>query len=259
MQHKVEVGASRQAWDSKNYSENAGWVHDWGKRVVEFVLLPKPGERILDLGCGNGDVTRLIADAGCNVVGIDSSPEMIETAKSFGVDARLADACRLDFKREFDAVFTNASIHWMRKPRAVVRGAFRSLRKGGRFVGEFGGKGNLKEVVSAMKATFEENPDFGMFHNPWYFPSPVEFGGLLEQSGFRIARIADSRRVVPVEKGIGKFCEIFAKGITRELDAAQKEVFFKSVEKKTRAELYCGRKNLWSVKYVRIGFEALKP
>src|SRR6266851_3620069 len=123
-----------QQWDAQDYARNAGFVSMLGEPVLEL-LAPAPGERILDLGCGNGVLTQRLVDAGANVTGVDHSPEMITASKTLGLDARIADATALSFDAEFDAVFTNATLHWVKAhPEAPVVGAFRALKPGGRFV-----------------------------------------------------------------------------------------------------------------------------
>ena len=106
--------------------------------VVEW-LNPQAGERILDLGCGDGALTLKLKALGCEVVGVDSSPELVHVAQALGLDARLMDGQNLQFKAEFDAVLTNAALHWMKQPDAVIQGVGQALKPGGRFVGEFGG------------------------------------------------------------------------------------------------------------------------
>src|SRR4051812_34793970 len=134
-----------QTWDARRYADNARFVSDLGASVVEL-LGPRAGERILDLGCGDGALTLKLFDAGAMVVGVDASPEFVEAARAAGVDAQLMDGQRLTFRDEFDAVFSNAALHWMPDAAAVVRGVASALRPGGRFVGEFGGHGNVAAI-----------------------------------------------------------------------------------------------------------------
>ena len=122
-----------QTWNPEHYARNAGFVAELGLPVVEL-LNPQPGERILDLGCGDGVLTEKLAALGCQVVGVDSSPAQIAAAQARGLDAHVVDAQRLTFDAEFDAVFSNAALHWMRKPDEVIAGVWRALEPGGRFV-----------------------------------------------------------------------------------------------------------------------------
>ena len=122
---------------------------------VVDLLAPRPGERILDLGCGDGALTEKLAAAGCDVVGADASAELVKAARARGLDARLMNGEALDFDGEFDAVFSNAALHWMLRPDAVIDGVYRALKPGGRFVGEFGGAGNVATIASALEAALD--------------------------------------------------------------------------------------------------------
>ena len=137
----------RQHWDPERYSRVAGFVPALGQPVVDL-LAPKPGERILDLGCGDGPLTLKLQELGAHVVGVDASPDQIAAAQRLGLDARVVDAHDLRLPPAFDAVFSNAALHWMKKPDAVIAGVWRALKPGGRFVGEMGAAGNVGTVVT---------------------------------------------------------------------------------------------------------------
>ena len=141
----------QQAWQPKDYAANARFVSDLAGAVLEW-LDPKAGEHILDLGCGDGALTLKLSEIGAHVVGVDASENFVEAAKEQGVDARLMNGEALQFSQEFDAVFSNAALHWMTNPRAVVEGVARALRPGGRFVAEFGGFGNVAAIATALRA-----------------------------------------------------------------------------------------------------------
>src|SRR6266705_5788747 len=128
--------STTQTWDANRYSENARFVSDLGMPVVEL-LAPRAGERILDLGCGDGSLTTKLVELGCQVVGVDASPAMVAAAQALGLDARVMDGQSLPFAQEFDAVFSNAALHWMPQVDTVIAGVWRSLKPGGRFVGEW--------------------------------------------------------------------------------------------------------------------------
>ena len=144
----MQVPPAGQEWDAERYAANARFVTKLGAPVVEL-LAPQPGERILDLGCGDGVLAVRLTELGCTVVGVDADPAMVRAAKARGVDARLADGAALRFTEEFDGVFSNAALHWMSAdPDAVIAGVVRALRPDGRFVGEFGGHGNVAAIMA---------------------------------------------------------------------------------------------------------------
>ena len=190
------TGEPSQQWDARGYAENARFVADLGMPVVDL-LAPRPGERILDLGCGDGALTEKLAAAGCDVVGADASAELVKAARARGLDARLINGETLEFDGEFDAVFSNAALHWMLRPDAVIDGVHRALKPGGRFVGEFGGAGNVATIASALEAALDRRGFDGKAANPWYFPSAEEYAAKLTAHGFRVTvggadRAADS-------------------------------------------------------------------
>ncbi|MCX6619730.1 MAG: class I SAM-dependent methyltransferase [Acidobacteria bacterium] len=158
--------------------------------AVLDLLAPQPGERILDVGCGHGALTEKIAAAGTLVTGIDTSPELIAAACARGLDARPMDGQALPFDQEFDAVFSNAALHWMPRSDDVLRGVYRALKPGGRFVGEFGGKGNVASMIVAMMAVLEPEAGEDKEHAHWYFPTAQEYREKLEQHGFQVRYIA---------------------------------------------------------------------
>src|SRR5258707_664876 len=174
-----------QSWDPDLYARSARFVSDLGMPVVAL-LDPRPGERILDLGCGDGVLTEKLAALGCEVVGADASPAQVEAARARGLDARVLDGEALPFEAEFDAVFSNAALHWMKKPGAVVEGVRRALRQGGRFVAECGGRGNVRRIEAALAEALGRPRRDAEALNSWYFPSPHEYRRLLEAHGFEV-------------------------------------------------------------------------
>ena len=177
-----------QKWNPETYALHGQFVPDLGKQVIEW-LNPKPRERILDLGCGDGQLTYQLAKLGCNVVGFDKNPEFLKVAKGKGIDVRLGDAIDLDFHDEFDAVFSNAVLHWIEKPDAVIKNVWQALKKGGRFVGELGGEGNIKSIIDALHEALGRRGVNATGFNPWYFPGSERFQQLLESQGFLINQI----------------------------------------------------------------------
>ncbi len=139
--------SSTQTWDPERYARNARFVSDLGMPVVHL-LAPRPGERILDLGCGDGVLAAKLTAMGCEVVGVDASEMQVAAARKLGVDARVMAGEALPFREEFDAVFSNAALHWMLRPDEVIAGVWRALRRGGRFVAEMGGHGSVRDDKS---------------------------------------------------------------------------------------------------------------
>jgi trans-aconitate methyltransferase len=132
-----------QTWNSKDYDQNARFVTDLGIGVVDL-LAPQPSERILNRGCGDGVLTKKLTDLGCSVVGVDASPDFIQSAKTLDLEVYLMDGQALTFNGEFDAVFSNAALHWMKQKEKVIEGVYRALKAGGRFVAEMDGNGNIE-------------------------------------------------------------------------------------------------------------------
>jgi trans-aconitate methyltransferase len=162
--------ATTQKWNAQQYSEQGRFVSDLGMPVVEL-LAPRRGERVLDLGCGDGVLTAKLVALGCNVVGVDGSASMIGAAKALGLDARVMDGHALSFDGEFDAVFSNAALHWMKQPDKVVDGVWRALKPGGRFVGEMGGEGNVATIVAALETALRARGIDPKAFNPWFYPA----------------------------------------------------------------------------------------
>src|SRR5262245_15350099 len=140
-----------QTWSPDRYVKNAAFVPALGASILER-LAPQPGERILDLGCGDGTLTVKLVERGAEVIGVDASPEMLAAARDRGLDARLMDVRQLTFDAEFDAVFSNAVLHWIPEAEAAVKGIVRALKPGGRFVADLGGHMNVAAIATAIRA-----------------------------------------------------------------------------------------------------------
>ena len=245
-----------QRWNPERYRTDAGFVAELGLPVLEL-LDPRPDEVILDLGCGDGTLTARLAEAGARVIGVDASPAMVVAARERGLDARLVDGHALQFDAEFDAVFSNAALHWMTDPDAVLAGVARALRPGGRFVGEFGGAGNVRSVIDAMRASFMAHPEFGPFRLPWYFPGAEAYAERLRTHGFRVERIALHPRPTPLPGALAAWLAIFADAITACLEDAQRACFMCEVEAGAKSALWSPEHG-WRVDYVRLRFVAVR-
>src|SRR5882724_6615013 len=171
-----------QTWDPERYARNARFVSELSASVVEL-LAPSPGERILDLGCGDGVLTAKLAAMGCDVIGVDASEAQAQATRKLGVQARVVDAEQLPFDVEFDAVFSNAALHWLRNPDAVIDGVWRALRPGGRFVAEMGGVGCVEKIKRALVEALDRRGLGGKAANPWYFPTVEDYSARLAKRG----------------------------------------------------------------------------
>ncbi len=245
-----------QEWNPHSYATNARFVADLGMPVVEL-LAPQPDETILDLGCGDGELTAKLATMCRHVVGIDGSPAQIEAAKARGLEAYVADGHDFDLGRTFDAVFSNAALHWMREPQRVLTCVHRALKPGGRFVAEMGGAGNTKQVSAALRdALARRGLDFEAL-SPWYFPSPEEYSGLLTEAGFDVVSIQLFPRPTVLPGDLIGWLETFAGTFTNRLDEDDRAAFLEEVRAACASSLR-DDKGIWTVDYVRLRFSALR-
>lgn len=238
------------SWDPAVVAAGARFVSDLAGEV--FALLdPRPGERILDLGCGAGALTERIAATGAEVVGVDASPEMVEAAGQRGLDARVASAYELPFDDEFDAVFSNAAMHWMLDADSVLRNVHRSLRPGGRFAAEFGGAGNVATIVAALERVLPAHGVDLDECNPWYFPTPDEYSKKLGAYGFAVETIALVPRGTPVPGAIADWLENVGVSFVQDLPMEERKAVFAEVCELTEADLRDDAGQWW-VDYVRL-------
>jgi SAM-dependent methyltransferase len=244
-----------QDWNARRYAEVARFVTDLGMPVVEL-LAPRPGERVLDLGCGDGPLTAKLAALGCTVVGVDASPDMVAAARALGLDARVMNGERLSFDAEFDAVFSNAALHWMRDGAAVIDGAWRALKPGGRFVGEFGGRDNVARICAALNAARERRGLPALA--PWFNPGPVEYRAMLERRGFRVATMLHFPRPTPLPGPLRVWLETFAGAFLAGLPGGEVDGFLDESVNALRPELLDAA-GVWHVDYVRLRFDARRP
>jgi SAM-dependent methyltransferase len=245
-----------QTWDPQRYAHNARFVSDLGVPVLEL-LSPQKGERILDLGCGDGVLTAKLAAMGCQVVGVDGSAEQVEATKRLGVEAYVMDGERLTFDGEFDAVFSNAALHWMRDPDRVIDGVRRALRTGGRFVAEMGGHGNVQEIKTALIAGLQRRGVDGSAADPWYFPSVEEYSTRLTSAGFSVDFIALIPRPTPLPGNIAAWLETFAQNFTACLPEIERAGYVAEVQDALRPDL-CDANGNWTADYIRLRFAAAK-
>jgi SAM-dependent methyltransferase len=244
-----------QEWSSSDYRRHASFVPALGASILSQ-LAPRAGERVLDLGCGDGVLTQQIAASGATVVGVDASPDMVAAARALGLDARLVDARALPFECEFDAVFSNAALHWIPEADAVLAGVARALRPNGRFVAEFGGHTNVAAIAVAIRAVFGRH---GIaFTSPWYYPTPDEYAARLVAHGFLVKEIRLFPRPTPLPTGMKGWLRTFRvsqfSGLPAEL-AADVE---REIVDLLRPSL-CDSTGHWTADYVRLQVIAERP
>jgi len=248
--------AESQSWDPVTYAKNARFVADLSSPLVEL-LCPQAGERILDLGCGDGVLTRKLADLGCKVVGVDSSAPQIEAARRLGLEAYVMNGEELPFREEFDAVFSNAVLHWIHRADAVIEGVYRALRSGGRFVAEFGGYGCINKIRTALIQCLDRRGIDGESRVPWYFPTPEDYGRRLERAGFHVTSIALIPRPTALPGDIIEYLETFAQSFLAGLSAEERDEYLQQVRDVLRPQLV-NSEGVWVADYVRLRFAATK-
>ncbi|PYQ39318.1 MAG: SAM-dependent methyltransferase, partial [Acidobacteria bacterium] len=205
---------TEQRWDPRTYAKHGRFVSDLGSGVVEL-LEPRAGERILDLGCGDGALTEKLVAAGAEVVAVDASEEQVAAARARGLDARVARGEALPFAAEFDAVFSNAALHWMRDADAVLASVHRALRPGGRFVGEMGGAGNVAAIRAALADAVGRRGIDGRALDLLFLPTAEEYRARLQTNGFVVRTIALFARPTPLPGELSAWLETFAQSFLR--------------------------------------------
>ena len=249
--------SSPQTWDPASYARNARFVSDLASAVVEL-LAPRPGQRILDLGCGDGVLTKKLSDLGCEMVGVDSSAPQVEAAKHLGLDARVMSADGLPFYEEFDAVFSNAVLHWIRRPDPMIAAVYRSLKPGGRFVAECGGFGCVAKIRTVLVQAMNRRGLDGEGCVPWYFPTPGDYAQRLERAGFRVDSIALIPRPTPLPGDLLAWLETFAQCFLHALPESARSDYLQEVRARLEPQLR-DPAGVWIADYVRLRFAATRP
>jgi len=243
------------SWNADNYQQHASFVSALALPVVDL-LDPQEGERILDLGCGEGTLGLEIARCGASVLGVDLSAEMVAKARENGLEAEVMSVTQMPFDEKFDAVFSNAMLHWVREPELAVAHIARALKRGGRFVAEFGGAGNVHHIVEAMRAVFQRYPEYGVFDDFWYFPTPEQYSAILEKYGFDVQYIELIPRPTPVDD-ISHWLVLFTNGVTEHLGVEQTAQFRAEVREILKQTIYTVEEGCVA-DYVRLRVKAIK-
>jgi trans-aconitate methyltransferase len=241
-------------WNASLYEDRHAFVWQYGEDLLQL-LSPKAGESILDLGCGTGQLTAQLAQTGAAVRGIDADAAMIAKAQLNypNLQFEQADAQSFQVHEPMDAVFSNAVLHWVKAPDAVIRCVYQALKPGGRFVAEFGGKGNVQAITQALATAHPS------YVSPWYFPSVAEYATRLEQQGFEVVFATLRDRPTPLddhEAGLANWLRMFADGLLGHLAPEQQRQIIASVEQQLKPTLY--RDGVWSADYRRLRILAVK-
>ena len=246
-----------QTWNPETYARDGAFVHELAAGVLEW-LAPQSGERILDLGCGDGQLTQRIAAAGARVVGIDASPQMVEAARGRGVKADKGPAEKLPYPDHiFDAVFSNAVLHWVREQDEMLSEVRRVLRPGGRFVAEMGGHGNIAAIRVAFAAVLTRHGFARLGHRGNYYPTAEAYSHHLERQGFTVKRIRLFPRPTPLnDGGMTGWLNTFCRGA---LDVLPEDLRETTVQETVAllAPALRDHDGSWTADYVRLRFEAM--
>ena len=247
---------SHQRWNPDQYSRNARFVSELGEPLFDL-LAAKGGERVLDLGCGDGALTEKLVQAGCVTTAVDGSAEQVAAAQARGLDARVEHAEALPFSGEFDAVFSNAVLHWVRDQDAVLAGVHRALVSGGRFVAELGGKGNVAAIRVALYEGLARRGHDAVALDPWFFPDAQHYEGLLVRNGFAVDSIELFPRPTPLPGDISGWLETFAQPFLAAVEGDARSALIDEAREALRPQLYDPERG-WTVDYVRLRFAASK-
>ena len=247
-------------WNAESYTQKHTFVYQYGTSLVDL-LAPEPGELILDLGCGSGELTHEIASYGANVVGLDSSTDMLCKARQQfpGLDFREGDGTTFELPERFDAIFSNAALHWMTDASAVARQMYRHLKPGGRLVAELGGQGNVAQIVARVLRHLHQRGYKHVQANWWYFPSVGEYACLLEKRGFqvRLAQHYDRGTVLEdPQTGLIDWIEQFGSNFFDGVTECDRVAVLNAVNAELRPCLF--QKGQWIADYKRLRIIAEK-
>jgi len=247
-------GRMTQTWSPSDYARHADFVPALAAPLLDR-LEPLSGCRVLDLGCGDGVLAREMVTRGALVVAVDASPAMVAAARDRGVDARLGDACDLTFESEFDVVFSNAVLHWVRDADAALAGIARALVPGGRFVAEFGGHGNIAAMAVGFRAVLARRGH--QVEWPWYFPTADQYAARCEAHGLRVLDVALVPRPTPLPTDMAGWLQTFGGPLTGRLPPEERLAVESEIVALLKPSL-CDAAGRWTADYVRLRVEASK-
>lgn len=252
--------AQNAKWDANLYDEKHSFVWKMAAGLLEL-LGAKSGERILDIGCGTGHLTAQIAATGAHVTGIDRSPEMIRQARAEhpAIPFEVMDIRELHFTEKFDAVFSNATLHWITDPEPAVAGISSIIKPGGRFVAELGGSGNVEGLMVALRRAWQTLGQSQPFPSPWYYPSVAEYSSILERHGLEVTYALLFERPTPLEDGedgLRTWLNMFGGAVTDKLTVGLGDKLISETIREARPTLF--RDGHWTLDYRRLRFLARK-
>ncbi len=248
-----------QTWDAQHYDKTFSYVSALGRDLL-IMLAPAPGEVVLDLGCGTGELLAAIVAAGATGTGVDNDPAMVAAARERLPESHivLGGVEQFQLTGTVDAVFSNAALHWMTDPEAVLQNVSSALVPGGRFVAEMGGRRNVAGIIGALR---EALADFGyeIARMPWYFPSAGEYATLLEAHGFRVAHMEHFPRLTPLlecQDGIADWIRMFGGNLTAAVPPDRLGAVLARANEVARPHLFID--GGWHADYWRLRFKAVK-
>ncbi|MGB7394306.1 MAG: methyltransferase domain-containing protein [Pricia sp.] len=248
-------------WKPELYNEKHSFVYSYGEQLIKL-LDPKPHERILDLGCGSGQLTATISESAKEAIGIDASPEMIADARSKfpDIDFQVGDAADFHFDQKFDSIFSNATLHWVKNHTAAIKCMYKNLKPNGKTVLEFGGKGNVQTIVDQLRISLRSRGYVAQSHlDLWYFPTIGEYATELESEGFRVLSAEHYDRPTELAdstSGIKDWLSMFAESFFKRVDSKHIEEIKNEVQEEVKPTCLVNQK--WYADYKRIRIVAIR-